>query len=1152
MAGPRAIRWLHLSDLHLGCRGQDLWWQVQEELETSVRTLAERLGPPDLLLLSGDLTNTGAAKQFDRVDRLLDTLLGWLKASGGGEPLILAIPGNHDLQRPPASKELRYMVLDRYAEAGLEDRYAQQMEKDLWERRNVSLIKPLFANYQAWFRRRLLPGLEKRAKVHTSHFPGDLCVEVEIEGAFPLCVVGLNSTWQQYKAGDFERKLTLTGRQLHAALPPGEDGSPLAVFGRHARSLLLLHHPPDWLSRAGCRIFDELIYPSHRFDLCLFGHMHEGRSVNVAVSGGVPRTYFQAPSLFGLEHYGSHNEDRLMGYAWGSLSAEGEVTVWPLARVNRGSGEGVFIPDARFPGAADGVVIRPPVGQAPAATPASPASDFRGYLEALLEQTSHINISGISNAGSVKGALRYAIEKLYTPLRSRGGAGDGLDFGERGGSVGLPDLLPRHPRLLLEGQPGAGKTTFLRFASCMLARDVLRFPCPDGNSWRERYLGLQGGEAPAPVFVRISDLAAFLSKEEAPLRQDGRRRLLDFLAVLCKENEHRVDREGWRRLLESDRAILFLDGLDEVAEEGLRRRVFAVFRDACEHWRCPMVVTSRPIQTAELRDMGFHVATVEPFGPPEIRTFLDHWVTALYQVEGSEGLHGEGERYRAALLAAITDLPRVRRLAANPVMLTCLCVVHWNEGHLPEGRSRVYRAVLRWLIAARTKLREKEGFTDRFAWSALALLGLAMMNAPRGKRTAFDLEDAAVAVDAAVARQFPTLNEEERRREAKRWLAFECLGSGIVEEMPGRRVRFWHLTFQEFLAALQLAWKDDGESRESSWWPLVREHLDAAQWRETIELFPGCLLEEGGEGRVDKLLERVLRLRATGDLASEARVAGIVGRLLQTLVADQYRPRPETEEAYETSLRKSLEIFTPGGAAQVPVEVRIAAAEALGRGGDPRLARDNFLEVPGLGGVRLGKYPVTVEEYQRFVESRGYEEAKYWDRDGWALREKEGWSAPRRWDEQLETPNRPVNEVSWYEAVAFCRWLTEQRGEPVRLPTQAEWEKAATPAHGEYPWGAEEPDGERANFGNTMGAPTPAGIYPAGDGPFGHSDLAGNVWEWCADEVMVDDSGTWRALRGGGWHYSPKILRVAVCGRSPARDRDVDAGFRVAAAPASP
>jgi 3',5'-cyclic AMP phosphodiesterase CpdA len=254
MSERRAIRWLHLSDLHLGCQREDLWWQMQEDLAASVRSFVERLGPPDLLLLSGDLTNTGAAKQFDRVDRLLDTLLGWLAESGGAEPLIVAVPGNHDVQRPPEAKGFQYLILDRYVEAGLEDRHVQSLEDALWSQHDVSVVKPLFTNYQKWFRKRLLPDLERRAKIHASHFPGDFCLEVEIAGAFPLCLVGLNSTWQQYKGGDFERKLTLPGRQLQAALPPGENGSPLAVFSRHPRALLMQHHPPGWLSSAGCRI----------------------------------------------------------------------------------------------------------------------------------------------------------------------------------------------------------------------------------------------------------------------------------------------------------------------------------------------------------------------------------------------------------------------------------------------------------------------------------------------------------------------------------------------------------------------------------------------------------------------------------------------------------------------------------------------------------------------------------------------------------------------------------------------------------------------------------------------------------------------------------------------------------------------------------
>jgi len=346
-----SIRWLHLSDLHLGCRGEDLWWQVQEVLERSVRSMAERLGPPDLLLLSGDLTNTGASEEFERVDRLLNTLLGWLCA----DPLIVTVPGNHDLQRPQGLAALQYRVLETYANRDDED--VRLVEETLWTEKDGSFIEPLFTNYQAWFCRRLLPVLQNRAKLHLSHFPGDFCLEFEPAGAFPLCLVGLNSTWQQYKGGDFERKLSLSGRQFQAALPATDGTSPLEVFKRHSRAFLMMHHPPDWLSKSGRAAFFESIYPPARFDLCLHGHMHEGRTTSVTTSGGKPRYFFQAPSLFGLEHYGTAREKRMFGYAWGSLSVAGEVRLWPLKYVRRGSGEGAFVHDDAFP--EDSVLIRP-------------------------------------------------------------------------------------------------------------------------------------------------------------------------------------------------------------------------------------------------------------------------------------------------------------------------------------------------------------------------------------------------------------------------------------------------------------------------------------------------------------------------------------------------------------------------------------------------------------------------------------------------------------------------------------------------------------------------------------------------------------------------------------------------------------------------
>ena len=800
----------------------------------------------------------------------------------------------------------------------------------------------------------------------------------------------------------------------------------------------------------------------------------------------------------------------------------------------------------------------------PEPAPGIGPADSSLYLEDLLSRTDHIDIRGIASQHT-QGASRHPIERLYTPLSSRGLLRDDAtpERALHHELLRLADLLPRCQRLLIEGQPGSGKTTFLRFAASMLARDLLGRPGSRGFSWRQHHLGMDPSTPPRiPVLLRLADLAAFLTSEDAPkLRHDNRQWILDLLARSCQEDGHPIPAKSWQHLLSSGDALLLLDGLDEAAEEKVRERVLRIVRDAHQRWRCPIVITSRPIDTAPLNEMGFHSATIEPFGDREIRTFIDLWVAALHGTDATPQ-SGEAGRYRESLTGAIVGRSRVRRLAANPVMLTCLCVVHWNEGRLPEGRSRVYRSVLRWLIASRSALRENEGFTDLFARQAFARLALAMMDTEGAKRAVLDLEEAAVAVAPLMARERPDLDPQGRRLEARRWLGFECLGSGIVEEVAGKRLRFWHLTFQEFSSALELAWRGDGKNPLEDWWPVVKDRLDDAQWRETIELLPGCLLDEGGVGRVDRLLERVLALRGEDpDLATDARVAGILGRLLRPLDVLKYKPSGKLLATYRSTLERSMAIFEPEGASQVPVKTRIEAAEALGRGGDPRLVpgEDNLLDVPGLEGKRLGKYPVTVEDFQRFVEARGYEEQEHWDEEGWAKRQEEDWAAPGSWEEQLAYPNRPVTEVSWYEARAYCRWLAAQRGIEIRLPSEVEWEQAATPEEGEYPWGKVEPDAERANFSSDfpnpdVGSPTPVGIYPAGDGPYRHCDLAGNVWEWCleeGEELSWAKGEPTRVLRGGGWYGPAVLLRAACRSRYRATDRYLDVGFRVLAAPAS-
>jgi formylglycine-generating enzyme required for sulfatase activity len=183
----------------------------------------------------------------------------------------------------------------------------------------------------------------------------------------------------------------------------------------------------------------------------------------------------------------------------------------------------------------------------------------------------------------------------------------------------------------------------------------------------------------------------------------------------------------------------------------------------------------------------------------------------------------------------------------------------------------------------------------------------------------------------------------------------------------------------------------------------------------------------------------------------------------------------------------------------------------------------------------MAETPVTNEQYRRFVEAERHSEPGYWNND------------------RFNAPSQPVVSVRWNDAVAFCRWLTKQNGFEVRLPSEIEWEFAARGTDGrKYPWGNEEPDDTRACFNQdwNIGRPAAVGSYPAGRGPFGHLDLAGNVWEWCQEDVTKDfrQSDIVRALRGGSWFDDPRSLLSAYRSRLPAGLRFRSVGFRVAAA----
>ncbi len=185
-------------------------------------------------------------------------------------------------------------------------------------------------------------------------------------------------------------------------------------------------------------------------------------------------------------------------------------------------------------------------------------------------------------------------------------------------------------------------------------------------------------------------------------------------------------------MLERGEAILLLDGLDAVAGSDQRQAVLRVLEAALLTWRhCGVVVASRPSSTEPLVPLGFRRVGVAPLDLWDIGAFVSRWLALRYGPAATEpgALPAEAADYRNALELTFASRPELRRLAANPLTLTCLCVAHWNEGRLPEGRARVYQALMDWLLTARAETREALGFPSPFAERALSALALDLKGA---------------------------------------------------------------------------------------------------------------------------------------------------------------------------------------------------------------------------------------------------------------------------------------------------------------------------------------------------------------------------------------------------------------------------------------
>jgi gamma-glutamyl hercynylcysteine S-oxide synthase len=320
------------------------------------------------------------------------------------------------------------------------------------------------------------------------------------------------------------------------------------------------------------------------------------------------------------------------------------------------------------------------------------------------------------------------------------------------------------------------------------------------------------------------------------------------------------------------------------------------------------------------------------------------------------------------------------------------------------------------------------------------------------------------------------------------------------------------------------------------------------------------------------------------DLVEAATFAGtrlLTGAFAFGMIAQHEQQHDETM-LITHQLRKGAPALTaapppapPAGALSLPREVLIPGGPFTMGTSTELWALDNerpahTVTVPAF---YLDTTPVTNAAYQEFLADGGYDEPRWWGPAGWDHRQRAGLTAPLYWRRdgtgwvrtrfgvtEPVPPAEPVMHVSWYEAQAYATWAGR------RLPTEAEWEKAARhdPATGRsrrFPWGDEDPTPERANLGQRYLQPAPAGSYPAGASPAGARQLIGDVWEWTASDFLpypgftawpyreyseVFFGSEYKMLRGGAFGVAPVACRGTFRNWDYPIRRQIFAGFRTA------
>jgi formylglycine-generating enzyme required for sulfatase activity len=698
----------------------------------------------------------------------------------------------------------------------------------------------------------------------------------------------------------------------------------------------------------------------------------------------------------------------------------------------------------------------------------------------------------------------------------------------------------RRGGVVLIGDPGSGKTTTLQrlaYEFAVEAAETLE-KTPDEAVLLPLYvpLGAYNGGGLEKHFAAywIPSLAADLSKQVVLL--------LDGLNEMPREYTSEVD--AWLRAHPDARVVVSCRKLDYAALQALplrrvdvlpldverihefignffedadRDRLFwALAGDAAELWQ--------RWQAADLSFENFWEGEDLQSGHPAY----------------SHTSPGQDSRYNAlrAALRERGELPGLLGLVSNPFLLKITIEVFVTSGQPPANRGQLFAAFVDLLIEKRGRL----SVSAAHPWIEPDVQRRAL------SRLAYQMQAEGMGTSVPLAWAKATWTKDHLVPDRDNLLYLAESATLLMRDTANNEIKFFHQLLQEYFAALRLGeliveahgraplpasdvWKN------GQWW-------QRTAWEETAVLLAGM---QPGVARWLIDAHPVLACRAlTEGLPDSSMIDSVRAALFKAMIENA--PAAARAEAGRIinrigDPRKGIGVVVGAhGRAPLP-DIEWCSVPA-----GPFLYGDDKKKTTIPYNYAISKYPVTNAQFQAFIDAPdGYNRREWWTDAGWEWKGER--AAPDEYADPLfRLPNHPRISVRWYEAVAFCNWLTAQvhpaaweefvgatrRVAPtrppnaikglIRLPTEQEWEKAARGSDGRvYPWGNEF-DAAKCNSSvgdQPIGMTSAVGIFPAGASPCGALDMSGNVWEWCLtaykdgnNDINRTDA---RVLRGGSW-----------------------------------